>query len=70
MWAWQTHATNRGRYEAAMADPGNSHLRFVRLTNPAAVRRFLRSASPSPASGLPGSGLPTSGLPASGGDQL
>ncbi len=44
-WAWQNHASNRARFEAAMADPGNAHLRFVRLTSPAEVRRFLRSAS-------------------------
>jgi len=44
-WAWQTHAANRVKYEAAMADPGNSHLRFVRLASPAAVRRFLSAAS-------------------------
>src|SRR6266436_6414369 len=42
VWAWQTHAVNRVKLEAAMADPGNSHLRFVRLTKPAVVRRFLR----------------------------
>lgn len=40
-WAWQTHAATRTKLEAAMADPANSHLRFVRLTSPAAVRRFL-----------------------------
>ena len=44
-WAWQTYTPRRERYLAAMADPENSHLRFVRLTSPAAVRRFLRSAS-------------------------
>jgi adenylate kinase family enzyme len=44
-WAWQTHAATRAKLEAAMADPANSHLRFVRLENPAAVRRFLRSVS-------------------------
>ena len=44
-WAWQTHAATRAKLEAAMADPANSHLRFVRLTSPAAVRRFLRSVS-------------------------
>jgi adenylate kinase family enzyme len=42
-WAWHKHGQNRERYAAAMADPANSHLRFVRLTSPAAVRRFLRS---------------------------
>jgi hypothetical protein len=42
-WAWQTYDERRERYLAAMADPANSHLRFVRLTSPAAVRRFLSS---------------------------
>jgi adenylate kinase family enzyme len=40
-WAWQTYAAKRAKLEAAMADPGNSHLEFVRLTSPGAVRRFL-----------------------------
>ena len=40
-WAWQTYASRREQYGEAMADPENSHLRFVRLTTPAAVRRFL-----------------------------
>jgi adenylate kinase family enzyme len=44
-WAWQTHAPNRARYAAAMADPLHSHLHFVRLRSPAEVRRFLRSVS-------------------------
>ena len=44
-WAWQTHASNRARYEAAIADPAYGHLRFVRLRSPAEVRRFLRSVS-------------------------
>ena len=52
VWAWQTHAVNRVKLEAAMADPGNSHLRFVRLKKPAAVRRFLRSVPAPPASGV------------------
>jgi hypothetical protein len=43
-WAWKTHDSRRERYLAAMADPANGHLRFVRLTSPAAVRRFLRSS--------------------------
>jgi adenylate kinase family enzyme len=43
VWAWQTHAATRAKLEAAMADPENGHLRFVRLKNPAAARRFLRS---------------------------
>jgi adenylate kinase family enzyme len=45
-WAWQTYDSRRERYLAEMADPANGHLRFVRLTSPAAVRRFLRAASP------------------------
>jgi adenylate kinase family enzyme len=65
-WAWQTHAATRAKLEAARADQGNSHLEFVRLTSPAAVRRFLRSAAPSPSSGAPSSGAPSSGAPASG----
>ena len=40
-WAWQTHTAKRAKLEVAMADPGNSHLRFVRLTSSGAVRRFL-----------------------------
>ena len=68
-WAWQTHATTRAKLEAAGADQGNSHLEFVRLASPAAVRRFLRSAAP-PTSGAPASGAPASGAPASGVDQL
>jgi adenylate kinase family enzyme len=44
VWAWQTHARNRARYEAAMTDSAYGHLRFFRLTSPRAVRRFLRDA--------------------------
>jgi adenylate kinase family enzyme len=44
-WAWHKHRPNRERFAAAMADPANSHLTFVRLTSPAEVRRFLRGAS-------------------------
>jgi hypothetical protein len=40
-WAWQTHAANRVKLEAAMANQENSHLLFVRLKNPGAARRFL-----------------------------
>jgi adenylate kinase family enzyme len=46
-WAWQTHAATRAKMEAAVADQANSHLRFVRLRRPGAVRRFLQSVSPS-----------------------
>ncbi len=44
-WAWTSHARNRTRYAAAMADPDNVKLHFVRLKNPSEVRRFLCSAS-------------------------
>ena len=42
-WAWHKHGPQRERYAALMADSGYGHLRFVRLTSPGAVRRFLRS---------------------------
>lgn len=58
-WAWQTHTANRAKFEAAMADPANGHLRFVRLSSPAAVRQFLRAAGSS-AGSLPDAS-PTSG---------
>ena len=45
-WAWRTYPDRRERYTAAMADPVHGHLRFVRLSTPAAVRRFLRDAAP------------------------
>ena len=43
-WAWQTYDSRRERYAALAADPANARLRFVRLTSPRAVRRFLRTA--------------------------
>jgi adenylate kinase family enzyme len=51
-WAWQTHAATRAKLEAAMADPGNSRLEFVRLTSPGAVRRFLSGAGSGVDSGV------------------
>jgi hypothetical protein len=44
-WAWHHHGRYRARYEAAVADPENGHLRFVRLTSRGEVRRFLRAAA-------------------------
>lgn len=44
-WAWQTHSATRAKLTAAMADPLNDHLRFVRLRSPGEVRRFLASVS-------------------------
>jgi len=49
VWAWQTHASTRARYEAAMTDPLYARLRFIRLRRPAEVRRFLRETEHSPA---------------------
>jgi adenylate kinase family enzyme len=83
-WAWQTHTANRVKFEAAMADPENDHLRFVRLTSPAAVRRFLRAAAKPDTSqpdtsrldtSQPGASQPASSAwpgawPGSGGDEL
>ena len=43
-WAWQTYGSRRERYAALAADPANAHLRFVRLTSPSEVRRFLSTA--------------------------
>ena len=51
VWAWQTHARNRARYEVAAADPLYTHLRFVRLTSPRTIRRFLREAGNTPLNG-------------------
>ena len=31
IWAWTRHAIYRERYLGAMADPANSHLKFIRL---------------------------------------
>ena len=44
-WAWRNHDSNRVGFEAAMADPLNAHLRFIRLRSPAEVRRFRRNAA-------------------------
>jgi ribose 1,5-bisphosphokinase PhnN len=50
-WAWQTHAATRAKLEAAMADPANAKLHFVRLRSPAEVQRFLSSVSGSGSGG-------------------
>ncbi len=41
VWAWQHYPVYRERYTAAMADPANAHLRFVRITGRAGLRRLL-----------------------------
>lgn len=43
-WAWDSYAPQVKRYEAAMADPRHSHLRFVRLRSRRDVERFLENA--------------------------
>jgi adenylate kinase family enzyme len=44
-WAWHKHPVYRERYSAAMQEPPNAHLRFVRLGSRAAARRFLARAA-------------------------
>ena len=40
-WAWHKHAEYRARYGAALADPANAHLAFIRLTSRRDVARFV-----------------------------
>jgi adenylate kinase family enzyme len=40
--AWHKHGEYRELFAAAAADPVNDHLRFVRMTSPGAVRRFMQ----------------------------
>ncbi|HUQ38725.1 MAG TPA: hypothetical protein VM030_01100 [Acidimicrobiales bacterium] len=44
-WSWTRHAVYRARYEASMADPRWSHLRFVRLQTEADRASLLSSLS-------------------------
>ncbi|HVW33099.1 MAG TPA: shikimate kinase [Acidimicrobiia bacterium] len=44
-WAWTMHPNYLARYEAAMADAAQAHLRFVRLRAPAEVSAFLAAPS-------------------------
>jgi adenylate kinase family enzyme len=41
VWAWQHYPAYRQRYTAALADPANAHLTFVRVTGRADLRRLL-----------------------------
>lgn len=43
-WAWTRYTPGRERYAAAMADPANAHLRFVRLPSRRAARRLVAQA--------------------------
>ncbi len=40
-WAWHNHARYRARYDAAAADPANTHLTFIRLAGRREAERFL-----------------------------
>lgn len=42
-FAWRSHPHQRATYAAAMADPANAHLEFVRLTSWRAARALLDS---------------------------
>jgi adenylate kinase family enzyme len=44
-WSWVMYPTYAARYGAAMVDPGNAHLRFVRLRSAAEVAAFTAVAS-------------------------
>ncbi len=41
IWFLRTFRRRRRQYEAAMADPANAHLAFVRLRSPRAAERWL-----------------------------
>jgi adenylate kinase family enzyme len=43
-WAWHKHAEYQERYSAAVVDPANAHLAFVRLTSRGDITRFLAKA--------------------------
>jgi adenylate kinase family enzyme len=42
-WAWSMHPGYIERYTAAMADPANAHLQFIRLRSAAEVAALLTS---------------------------
>jgi hypothetical protein len=44
-WTWVKYATYFERYEAAMHDPANDRLRFVRLRAPHEIHGFLAASS-------------------------
>ena len=45
LWFLRTFPRRRRQYEAAMADPANAHLSFVRLRSPREAERWLRSVA-------------------------
>lgn len=40
-WTWVKLDDYRSRYELAMRDSGNAHIRFVRLCSPTEISKFL-----------------------------
>jgi len=44
-WAWTQHDTYKERYAAAMRDPTNAHLRFIRVRTDAELDSLLADAS-------------------------
>jgi adenylate kinase family enzyme len=44
VWAWTKHASYRERYLAAMDDPANSHLKFIRLHSRQDAEEWLTRA--------------------------
>jgi len=40
-WSWRYHAHKRESFEERTAAPGNAHVTTIRLTTPAATRRWL-----------------------------
>lgn len=45
-WAWNTHASNRAKYEKLLVDERPKHLQVVRLRAPDEAERWLRSLPP------------------------
>lgn len=45
VWSWQRHRRQRERYLAAVVEPRWAHLRFVRLTSPGEVDRWLTTVA-------------------------
>lgn len=46
-WAWVRYPVYRERYAAAMVDPANQHLTFVRVRTPPEIEALLASAAAS-----------------------
>jgi adenylate kinase family enzyme len=44
-WAWTQHRKYRETFTAAIADPANAHLEFVRLRGPGDAATYVRSLS-------------------------